>query len=172
MSGPFIATFDKRVRDALRILPSGFDRKEVEKSVAALLYREARHLRRPSFIYRPPINERERKAIKRVANAHHRLRYALRHPDVLEFCRKWFSTLPELEKRQSKLEALTSPLKPRRNARIKRWAAEEAAYLMSLAKLPLTSSPNSKFVLLAEALSGQRGGFRHHAADYLRTEDT
>jgi hypothetical protein len=69
MSGPFIATFDKRVRDALKILPPGFDREEVEKSVAALLYREARHLRRPSFTYRPPISERERKAIKRVANA-------------------------------------------------------------------------------------------------------
>jgi hypothetical protein len=156
---------NKRVRDALKILPPGFAREEVEKSVAALHVREVRRSQRVP-----------RKAIQRVAAAHRRLINAVRaEPRLSESWQiRWLvgGRLPELEKRQSRLEKLTPPTQPMRDARMKRRAVEEAVYLLGLAKLPLTSTTNGKFVRLAEALSGQRGGFRHHCLDYIKNPYT
>ena len=75
---------------------------------------------------------------------------------------------PQLVKLRSTLDELTQPMKPKRNANIKRQAVEQAAYLLALADIRPTTSANGKFVRLAEAVSGQRGGFRHHCADFLR----
>jgi len=94
----------------------------------------------------------------------------------MEFSRRLFGPLPEREQRQAKLEAVNKRLKPRRDANLKRRAVEEAAYLMKLAGLRLTTTANGTFVRLAEALAGEPSGIRHHVAQYLnpkiRTEDT
>jgi hypothetical protein len=163
--------FNRRVKAALKLLPPRFDRRKVEKCVGYLDYRKA-------YRSRCPKNEDERKAVLKLGAAHHRFICALRDRRLSIYWQQSFGSLSPLEKQQKALEhkEVIKKLKPRRNASHKDWAVWQAAYLMELAGLPLTGTRNGTFVKLAEALSGERGGFHHHVADYLhpkiKTEKT
>jgi hypothetical protein len=147
---------ERRVNAARRVLGVGADKAEVERSVIGLMVKAGRRQRTAR------LKGHDLKGARRLAGDFQRLlRIVHRNPNVRTALRKIEPTIT----------ALAAPQKPRRSSRNKRDAAEEAAYLLELHELPLTDSKSSRFVKLAEAISGAKGGFRHHAAAVIKSRN-
>jgi hypothetical protein len=153
--GGLQAVARQRIRQVSKILGPGCNKAEIESTVWAMIGDQGRYERRAD-IYRRPMNEKEKEAIKSVAKAARRLNVTLKQPALPSFVKKLFPS--DREKTAGELETLglIKLGKPHRHRppHLPRRAARYAIYLLQLHQLPVTTTRGGQAHKLAAAIYG------------------